>query len=262
MKNYVNQYDLPLPITKEYEPYYLPKNGRLLVFGDVHIPYHNINGLNIMIGYALKENITSILINGDFFDHYTLSPFMKDPDKKDYKKEIESGRELLQVFANLFPHTERFLKFGNHDEWYQAYMWKKAPELWSDPDFHLENRIRCDENGFRVIKDKRIVMAGNLPILHGHEINMKGTTVNPARTLYLKVKHSCICSHLHVSSQHNEKDINGKHISTWSIGHMGQENPEYAPINSWNLGFAIIDYDETNFEVNNYKIINNKAYRT
>lgn len=175
---------------------------------------------------------------------------------------MQTARELLSKFAELLPNTKRYFKFGNHDEWYQLYLWRKAPELWGDPDFRLENRINAHENGFEVIKDKRIILAGKLPILHGHEINMKGTTVNPARTLFLKVKHSCICNHLHVSSQHNEKDIDGKHISTWSIGHMGIEHPEYAPINSWNLGFAIVDYDPEYFEVNNYKIINNKAVRT
>lgn len=262
MTNLENKFNLPESLIDSFEPFNFPASGRVLVFGDVHVPFHNTIGLSAMIDYALKNNVTMLFINGDFFDHYALSPFAKDPDKKDYKKEITTGRELLAKFAEIFPNTQRFYKFGNHDEWYQMYLWRKAPELWGDPDFHLENRVCAKENGFTVIKDKRIVLLGRLPVLHGHEINMKGTTVNPARTLYLKVKHSCVCNHLHVSSQHNEKDINGKHISTWSVGHMGIEHPEYAPINSWNLGFAIIDYDPEYFEVNNYKIINGKVIRT
>ena len=262
MTNLENKFNLPEAYVDDYTAFQMPNEGRCLVFGDVHVPFHNVRGLSAMIEHALMCGITSILINGDFFDHFSLSSFDKDPDKKDYKKEMQDGRMLLEKFAELFPNTERFFKFGNHDEWYQKYLWRKAPELWGDPDFRLENRIRANENGFTVIKDKRVVMLGKLPVLHGHEINMRGTTVNPARTLYLKVKHSCVCNHLHVSSQHNEKDIDGKHISTWSVGHMGTEHPEYAPINSWNLGFAVIDYDKDFYEVSNYKIINGKVIRT
>lgn len=77
--NYENKFNLPESIPDLYESFHLPKSGRLLIFGDVHVPYHNMHALSVMIEKALMSSITMILINGDFFDHYSLSPFSKDP---------------------------------------------------------------------------------------------------------------------------------------------------------------------------------------
>ena len=45
-----------------------------------------------------------------------------------------------------------------------------------------------------------VVMAGKLPILHGHEINHIDRAVNPARGLFLKAKSWAACSHCHSTS--------------------------------------------------------------
>ena len=80
MMNLENKFNLPEAYVDDYTAFQMPNEGRCLVFGDVHVPFHNVRGLSAMIEYALMCGITSILINGDFFDHFSLSSFDKDPD--------------------------------------------------------------------------------------------------------------------------------------------------------------------------------------
>lgn len=81
-------------------------------------------------------------------------------------------------------------------------------------------------------------------------------------TLFLRTYTSSLCSHLHLPSFHGEKRSDGHIVGCWSTGHLGEESPDYAPYNKWQLGFATVDLDGKEFEVSNYKIINSKVYRT
>jgi predicted phosphodiesterase len=257
-----NKYNLPESFESSYETYKIPKvHKKLLVVSDIHVPYHSVPAITSALDYAISAKVDSVLINGDLIDQHSLSKFLVDPRKRNFKEELESTKNLLDEIQKALP-VKTFLKWGNHDERYEHFLMRKAPELIGIEEYRLSNLLGTYAKGIEVIDDKRIIYAGKLAILHGHEINMKGTTVNPARTLYLKTKASCICGHLHVSSQHTEKRLDGYLVSTWSVGHLAEEHPQYAPINNWNLGFAIIDFDDEFFEVSNYKIIHGKAYRS
>ena len=115
--------------------------------------------------------------------------------------------------------------------------------------------------GIDVIKDQRIIYAGNLVIVHGHELGMKSINVNPARSLFLKTHVSSLCSHLHRTSSHTEPSLH-EDITCWSTGHLGEEHPRYARINKWNHGCARVEKDEEgNYEVINVNLTKNKLYR-
>jgi predicted phosphodiesterase len=234
---------------------------RTLVIGDIHIPYHNYVAVLIMLDFAQKLNIDSIILNGDFVDFHQLSSFLRDPRRRTFKQEIEAANQMLDVIQRAFPSAKIFYKLGNHDERYEKYLMSKAPELLGAPSFSYGVNFNLSVRGIECIDDQRLVYAGKLTILHGHEINMKNTTVNPARTLYLKAKKSALCSHLHLPSKHAAKRIDKDVISCWSTGHLGEEHPPYARNNEWVLGFAFVEYDKDNFEVSNYSIINHKVYR-
>jgi len=259
----LNQYQIPESHSTLYEDFNLPvAYSRTLILSDLHIPYHNVRALNAVFNFALKQQIKAILLNGDLIDMHTLSKFLVDPRKRNFKQEIETTNLFLDILQYAFPSAKVYYKVGNHCERLEKYLMAKAPELLGFEEYKLSNLLKTYARGIEVIEDKRIINMGPLAVLHGHEVNMRGTTVNPARTLFLKVKKSCLCSHLHASSQHTEKRLDGHLISTWSTGHLAEEHPAYAPINNWNLGFAMVDFDKEFFEVSNYKVINDKVFRS
>jgi hypothetical protein len=132
-------------------------------------------------------------------------------------------------------------------------------------EFELENLLHLQSKKIECIKDQRIVYIGQLPMVHGHELGLRstGSYASPARILFMRTKHSCLCSHLHQSSSHNEPTIDDRLISTWSTGHLSDPHPLYARINKWNWGCARIEVDdEGHFEVINLRLIDNKLYRS
>jgi hypothetical protein len=100
-------------------------------------------------------------------------------------------------------------------------------------------------------------------VLHGHEYRFPITNpVNPARGLFLRAKALAMCFHFHQTSQHSERNLAGKIMSTWSIGGLMDLHPDYRPLNNWNHGFAIVPFNSSGeFEVESYRIIGGKAYR-
>ncbi len=264
-----NPYALPKSEEKEYLPYIIEGSQRIAALFDVHAPYHSIEALTAALNFLSDKDITTLLIGGDFFDFYGMSRYAKDPDKRNTAEEIKVGVELLQTIFNELSPEKVVFKYGNHDERFEHYIWQKFAEIPQLTDFEemkqisletiLRNRLGKD---FPIdfVTDKRIIRAGNLSIVHGHEFPSGITSpVNIARGLYLRAKANTICGHSHKSSEHSETDINGQMITTWSVGSLCELHPLYMPINSWNHGVALITLDESGVvDVQNKRIKNGR----
>jgi hypothetical protein len=139
------------------------------------------------------------------------------------------------------------------------YFISKAKDLSLSPLAQMETLIGFDERDIEFLDYFQLVMAGKLPIIHGHEVSMISRSVNPARGLFLRAKTFSLCGHCHTTSQHTERDLMGNLITTWSVGCLCCLSPDYNPLgNNWNWGFAIIDIaNDGNFEVANYRILPN-----
>lgn len=256
-----NPFNLPASFEESFEHYDVPKQYKnWLILSDLHFPYHNIRAITESLNYGIAKGIDAILINGDGMDCYTVSSFPHDPRKRDLSQELESFGQFLDVCRAIAP---TFYKLGNHEERLEAFLIRHAPVLLKVEDFELEILLRCGERKIDVIKDQRIIYIGHLPVLHGHEVKLISVAVNPARSLFLKTKKTALCGHLHRTSQHNESALDGKLISTWSTGHLGEAHPKYARINSWNWGCARVEVNnDGDFEVINLRINNNKLFRS
>jgi predicted phosphodiesterase len=248
-----NPYNLPESDEAIYQPYEL-KAKRLLVLSDIHIPYHNIEALTCAFDYAKQEKPDAILLNGDTLDFFGLSRFAKDPKGRSFAHELKTFKEVMDVIKKTFD-AKIYFKIGNHEERYFHFLWMKAHEIVGVEEFELENIIKARAEGIEVIKDKRIMKAGDLNIIHGHEFGGSVfSPVNIARGLFLKGKVSAMQGHNHQTSEHSESDMNGDITTTWSLGCLCELHPAYLPINKWNHGFAMVDIDGQNFDVRNKRI--------
>jgi predicted phosphodiesterase len=248
-----NPYNLPESDEAIYEPYDL-KAKRLLVLSDIHIPYHNIEALTCAFDFAKGEKPDAILLNGDTLDFFGLSRFMKDPKKRSIASELAIFKDFMQILKKTF-NAKIYYKMGNHCERYEHFLWMKAHELVGVEEFEIENILKARAEGIEVIKDKRIMKAGDLNIIHGHEFGGSVfSPVNIARGLFLRGKVSAMQGHNHCTSSHVERDMNGGVVKTWSLGCLCELHPAYLPINKWNHGFAIVDVDGKDFNVRNYTI--------
>ena len=260
--NNTNPYKLPDSEEKIREPFVLPKGcNNILLISDLHIPYHSIDAITAALNYAKKEAINTIVINGDLIDFYGCSRFEKDPRKRSVKFEFDSTKAFLVALRHTFPNAKIYWLKGNHDVRYEHYLMAKAPEIFDDPYFTMEERLRLNEERIHVIGDKVLMKAGKLFIHHGH-LFFRGfiAPVNSARGLFLRAKQSMICGHVHKISEHTETNLNGELITCWSTGSLCELSPDYAPYaTNYAHGFAHIrTEDNGNYSVNNYRIYKGK----
>lgn len=257
-----NPYKLPETDEQVREPYILPKvNNNILLLPDLHIPYHNIKAITAAFSYGLDNKVNTILINGDLMDFYNMSRYEKDPRKRSIRHEFDTTKEFLRALRATFPNAQVYWIKGNHDVRYEHWLMAKAPEVFDDPYYRLEERLRLNEERIHLIGDKMLVKAGKLNIHHGH-LFFRGfiAPVNSARGLFLKAKESTICSHVHKISEHTETNLSGELTTCWTTGCLCELSPDYSPFaNNYAHGFAhiIIDNDN-NYSVKNFRILNGK----
>ena len=259
-----NPYNIPESHQEKREPYILPQQcNNILLISDLHIPYHDIDALTIAFEYGVRENVNTIFIAGDLIDFARISRFETDFNKRSVKEEFDITKQFLRVLRQVFPTQEIYWLKGNHDIRLEKYLAQKAHEIWDDPYFHLEERLRLNEERVKLLDDKILVKAGKLAITHGHHV-FKGvfTPVSPARGAYMRAKQNVIVGHLHRSSYHPEVDMEGKVVAGWSIGCLCELRPNYSPlISNSQHGFAHVIVEKNgDFTVKNYSIINGKLH--
>lgn len=255
---YLPRISIPVGDSETYEPLVLGEDSYPIGVGaDAHIPYHDQDALEVFIERMVEIEARTVVLLGDWIDMYAVSRWIRDPRKRDLGGEIEVFREVMHALRAALPEARIIFKLGNHEERWDAYICNNAPALFHVPEMHLEKVLGLDTFGIEVLGKKRLIRAGHLHLLHGHEyVFSMQNPVNPARGLYLRAKKSALCAHFHQTSEHSETSIDGKVATCWSVGALCDLRPEYMPLNKWNHGFAEIYEDEQSFSVRNRKIIN------
>lgn len=247
----------------DYTPVCLDDPGWWLWMSDIHCPFHDSSAINSVVKEAKRQKIAGIILAGDVFDFYAISQWQKDPRKRDFKHELGIGREFLGWLRQQFPKARKVFKLGNHEERLETFLQVKAPELLDLDEVQLAEITHATKHGYEVIGEKRPFKLGNLFGLHGHEYKTPFVNpVNPARGLFNKAKVSTACGHLHQTSQHSETDLEGRLVSCWSVACLCNLHPNYAPLNKWNHGAALVHVGQhKEYEVNNMRVVDGKVWR-
>lgn len=259
-----NPYKIPESSATIRDHYVLPKScNDILLISDLHIPYHDVEAVNIAIDYGVKNGVNTVFINGDLMDFHNASRFEKDPRKRSIKFEFDTTKAFLVALRDAFPDAEIYWLKGNHCIRYEHFLMTKVHEIFDDEYFHLEQRLRLNEQRIHLIDDKTLVKAGMLSITHGHHV-MRGffSPVNSARGAWMKAKQSVIIGHVHKVSNHVEVNLDGQTFGCWSTGSLCELRPDYSPlVSNYQHGFAhvIVDNDGT-FAVKNMQIINGRIH--
>jgi predicted phosphodiesterase len=253
---------LPESLITYKEDYFLSDSCKsILVLSDIHLPYYSKESILTAIEFGLENEVDTIYLNGDIVDFHSVSRFETNPNERNLMQEIEISRAFFKYLRNVFSSQKIIWKFGNHEERWNSFLTTKASELFNLDVLKIEKLFKVEELDIETIDGRTFAHFGNLTVIHGHELPRGiSSPVNPARGLYMKAKESALCGHHHQTSEHTEKSINGKIVSCWTTGCLSSLRPDYAPVNKYNHGFAHVTINNKDFEVRNYKIINNKIY--
>lgn len=256
-----NPYNLPKSDESEWQPFIIKDSNRIGILSDIHLPYHSISALTAAFDYLVEFNPDALLLNGDILDAFKLSKFCKDPKKRSFADELNCFEEFIKSLREVFGDIRIIYKLGNHEERYDHFLYMKAHELVGVPEHSIEQLILNRAHGVEIVKDKRIIHANSLDIIHGHEFQQGiFSPVNIARGLQLRAKTNAIQGHNHVTSEHTEPNLRGEIKTTWSTGCLCELHPEFARINRWNHGFATLELDDIgrDFKITNLRIKDGK----
>lgn len=247
---------LKMPETwrKPIAHYKLPE-GLWLVLSDIHVPFHEPLPIEAAFQSGHAEKVDGILLNGDAQDCASVSFW--PTAKRQFNREVAAFIDFLDFMRQEFPTQKVVYKPGNHEYRLPRHYVSKMPELAESPLSAMETVIGFEERDIEFLDYHQLVMAGELPIIHGHEIRGTSTAVNAARGLFLKTKSFSACSHWHSTSMHSAKNIHGEYLTTWSFGCLCQLNPEYSPFgNDWNWGFGLVNVEKNgDFELINRRVL-------
>lgn len=236
-------FDLKIPTSlNEYKPpvFHDPKDEKILITGDIHIPYHVEEVVNTIFKEAKKEDVSTIVLNGDTIDCYQISRFSKKPDKAKMVTEIEMTKQFLESVRNYFPNSTIYYKIGNHDVRLENYIINSANALFGLEEVKLNNLLKFKDLNIIPVESTQILKMGNLNVIHGHETPMFPLGINVAKSVWNKTKANTTFGHFHRTQQNLEKDIDGSTTGSWAVGCACDLNPDYMPINNWNWGYGIV----------------------
>lgn len=256
----IDPFKMPVSHAQAKKTYkFSSKDNNILILSDIHIPYHDIPALTAAINYGKKQKVNAILLNGDIIDCAELSKYEKDPKARKFVEEANSTKQFLEQLRKTFPKAKIVWLKGNHDVRYEKFLYKKAPELFDDPYYKLEERLGLKGLNIQLLDEEYLVYAGKLMITHGH-LSVKGifAPVNPARGIFLKAKASLLIGHCHQVSEHTERTLEDKMISCWSTGCLCTLYQPYDPHNTKHAhGFAHVQVNKNgSYNVYNKRIIN------
>lgn len=257
---------LPKPLRhfNKWDAFVIKGPCKAVLLSDIHIPYHDRRALDCALGHAAICAVDLIILNGDVADFHRISRWEKDPRKRPLADEVKSVKQFLGVLRDGFRDARIILKLGNHEERWENYLQVKAPELLGIEDYELSKVLGLDALNIEIVSDKRPILLGKLYVIHGHEF-MRSTIaapVNPARGFFLRAQTHVIGGHHHQTSQHSQKNLGQNVISAWSTGALCEMHPDYAPINNWNHGFAVVHvFTNGAFEVQNLRIVKGKVWQ-
>jgi predicted phosphodiesterase len=255
---------MPDSFAGEQKKYKLPvADNNILMISDLHIPYQVNSAVEAAINYGVEHKVNTVFINGDLLDFHHQSRFQADPKKRCTKDEFNACIQFFEYLRYKLPNANVYWLLGNHDIRYEEWLKIKAPMLFFDEYYLLEDRLNLAKHRVKKIDDKTLVKIGKLNVTHGHLL-LRGVfaPVNAARGVFMRAKESTIIGHVHKVSEHQETTLNGSAVITYSTGCLCELNPDYSPFaNNYMHGFAHIRTESNgDYHVRNFKIINGKIY--
>jgi hypothetical protein len=238
--------------------------GKYLIIGDLHVPYHDEKALEQALKYGYDSGCTHVIVNGDALDAYQQSQWVKDPAKRSVDKEIGVLKSIYAEISRMFA-GDKWYKIGNHEERIETYLFMNAPKMIGMSKWDLCKALNDELEipSWSMVDSKQLYKLGKLNGYHGHELPRGLTSpVSVGRGLWNRTRQTGFCNHHHATSTHIESS--GSKDKTWvcfSVGCLCDLQPNYAPVNGWNHGFAVIEIEAGgNFRESNHRIVNGEVW--
>jgi len=234
--------DHTLPkVTVDQEPWKGKQIFTQLVFADVHAPYQCDRSIAIMLEILNDSQPDSVINLGDMVDCYTLSDFLRDPNRKEsLQDEIDIARGINLMVRQAAPNAVIDQFEGNHEERLRRALWRaeKAQAVL----FSLTNLQReatwpklLDLEGLSINWHPTGTIKEIAPNFYAHHGDVKGDP-------FAKFQVNGISGHIHKFLMRTARTIK-EQIEWFTCPTLGTLNPEYDCHPQWQNGFWFLTHD-------------------
>lgn len=218
-----------------------PGMKTIVVFNDVHVPFHNKKGVEAVLKLCKEYQPDAIVINGDFLDCYSISSFDKAPGGPTLQDELDQGLEILNRLRRYCPLAEIWYTEGNHEERLRRLI-KSQHGLHGLRSFSLESLLEFERLDIKYRSYKEVVWFGDLAIYHGKHISGHAG-YSAKRELERGGFRYVITGHVHRLGFHHQKGYTGNRMALENGGLFDIEQCEYLLNPNWMNGFCIVHQD-------------------
>ena len=216
------------------------KPRRILVLGDLHFPWANVDALSAVYAYADSHpEIDTIVQVGDLYDLFAWSKFSRSLNTYTPQEEIDRGREMAVAMwsklREILPHAECFQILGNHD----VRPIRRCLELAAELEPLLSFKHLFQFEGVNLIEDIREPLElGGVYFIHGW--------MSKAGDHARKYLRSIVCGHTHRGSLTVIPMADGSVLTELNVGYLADSSSRpmsytASRMNEWTLGFGVID---------------------
>jgi predicted phosphodiesterase len=218
----------------------------ILVFNDVHIPFHNEAACRNVLQLAKDMQPDHVVINGDLLDCYSLSRFPQQPGMPNLQDEIDMGSEFLWELRRNCPIAKIDYLEGNHEERLKRVLVENHG-LFGLKDLSIPRLLNLEELNitYHSYKHPLDFLGNRLSIVHGHRANKHAGASAKAHLLddgYYNV----VVGHTHRMGAYYHDGHYGRRRGIENGGLFCKEKLEYIVEPNWQNGFCVIHYLEGN----------------
>jgi predicted phosphodiesterase len=231
---------------------------KALIISDIHIPYHDSEALEVALQAGEKAKVDTVVLLGDVLDFYKISSFSKDPRRKSVNLEMSEGRAFLEQLRARFPKSPISFYRGNHEARLEKYICSNAVELVDMLDGIMQNKLGFHELGIEYHTEP--YRLGRLWLMHGHEKPGGFGAEHIPNVMWKYVHDHCLVGHFHRRQEKIFKKISNERFWVGALGSLCGPQ-DYALLNQWSQGYAIIDFDANGrFHPHLFEIVEGQSY--
>ena len=233
----------PKSVTPAAPAVFTPKKfSRVAFISDVHLPFHNRLAVRITLDYLADYKPDLVILGGDIYDFLEASDFDKSPARiTTLQDEFDDGRDFIRAIDDICPNVDFLI--GNHEDRLQRLI-NRNPALFKLRSLDIAKAAELPAH-WRVHPSQTHFKLGKLTALHGDIKGIK-SAVHPARTLFQKLKRSCIAGHFHRFGNHLDTNYDGEVRGGFANGHLSDVSrvTSWVTCPDWQEGFSTISLCE------------------
>lgn len=233
----------PLPETVE-SPSFLDQpirhSGAIAVSADWHIPLVDWAYANTFLDHCAEEDVKTLAIAGDFFNHDALSAYDYKQASADLATELSEATHIMRELVSQFDKI--IFVWGNHDaRFHKALQYQLSFSASMRMCFGELGEEALEKIQFSNLDHFYVDTPGSVTYVC-HPKNYTSSPLTTARKLAAKVECNVITAHSHHAAM--GFDVSGRHVCVEAGGLFDASRTAYlqrsTTFPTWKQGYSLI----------------------